>query len=150
MKKAKKEAQSILLELEVHSPPTPILKITKHYEIDVCEVAFLGYRYISAVCSLKSKTIYLNQADSACTKRVTIARELGRYILHEKPVLEKKLSEKEERDKGFEKIKEYQAFAEELLVPFFILERFKDLSTKKLAELFAVSAEMIENRLYYK
>lgn len=107
---------------------------------------------VSGYYRKRDNTIIINREISPARMVFTIAHELGHAMLHEeyiksenyKPVFR---TNKHLSRKPMEEM-EADAFAANFLVPLSVLSRYKDLAeVGELADMFAVSEEVIENRL---
>lgn len=152
---AQKQAEAIWQDLSLSSPPLPILEVAESYGLNVLDADFCKYPGLSGVLDVNKGIIYVNRSDLPVRKRFTIAHELGHWILHRSD-LDRPDSEYApyyRRPIGGEtdgREKEANVFAANLLVPLKQLMYFSArYSERQLAELFAVSQEVIGYRLKY-
>ncbi|MGB7433745.1 MAG: ImmA/IrrE family metallo-endopeptidase [Ahrensia sp.] len=111
-------------------------------------------RKISGYISFKpSAQIIINAKDAPNRKTFTIAHELAHYLMHETyaksngyQVMPRSYSHGNEKP---DEEKEADAFAAHLLVPTHELRKYKawGVSTPEMARIFAVSEDVIKNRM---
>jgi Zn-dependent peptidase ImmA (M78 family) len=112
-----------------------------------------SHEKVAGFLDFKELAIYVNAADPYNRKTFTIAHELGHYVLHaqyfrEHPEAYRVLLRRPMSAASDPREKEANAFAGHLLVPRHFLEGFYKLATvHELADLFAVSADVIRIRL---
>lgn len=151
-KLAEHTAKKIWQNLCLISPPVPILEVADFFGLTIQGASFEEYPDISGVLDLEEHKIYLNEKDSPEHKRFTIAHEIGHWALHKDQLqYNPNMAIYYRRPIGGEsdaKEKEANCFAASLLVP---LELLKELSVKfsikDLAQIFAVSTQVIRYRL---
>lgn len=135
------------------APPIPVLEIAERHGVDVVFADFgeAGAR-VAGFCVFEECRLYVNATDILPRQTFTIAHELGHWILHREfferhperyQILPRFQSD--QRKDPFEQ--EANCFAANLLVPKRLLLPVKHASVAVLAEIFAVSREMMENRL---
>ena len=140
------------LTAKYSSPPIPVVEIAEANGIAVNFSEFGEHSTnIAGFCDFEEPAIYLNNEDSFGRKMFTIAHELGHWMLHRDffeahpkeyavlPRFQKPVRNTLER--------EADCFAAELLVPKRLLVPISDAGAARLADLFGVSREMMENRL---
>lgn len=151
--KAKKNAIGLLELFGIDTPPIDPAKIARNLGITVNFVEFAKENeQISGFYLAQENAIYINEHEYAPRMTFTIAHELGHQRLHEQWA---KTSDYKilYRDEVFKKQKnpkeqEANAFAAHLLVPKFLLDRYRKIATvSELATLFAVSEPVIKYRL---
>jgi len=152
-KKARDEAKKLLDQNGVRSLPVDPEAIAERLGIDVVYVDFndKAADLISGLYDFNTQKIFVNKKLPVNRKTFTIAHELAHAVLHqdyarstdyramprsnfhrEKPAVEK----------------EADVFAACLLVPPGSLKRYKDFaSTQELAEMFAVSKDVITTQM---
>ena len=144
---AKDEALKVLGNFFFLNPPINPIHIAKHYNIDVHFADFHNDE-VSGMYDCDKNIIYVNENDSDNRKIFTIAHELGHYFMHRDWTKTKDyqaFSRKFSKDK---KELEANAFAEHLLVPKKMLDRFYKFATlEELCDIFKVSAGVIQRRL---
>lgn len=151
--RAEKAALEIWEQWGWCSPPIPILEVVESYGLSVREVDLSKYQGLSGALDPSKEMIYLHTGDSPTHKRFSIAHELGHWLLHRKEIENEnsKYTLLFRRPIGGEQDeleKEANCFAANLLVPLHYLRAYRNrLSHTDLAELFAVSQEVIGYRL---
>lgn len=136
------------------SPPIPVLELAESSGVDVVFSDMGVYRStVAGFCDFGAKKIYVNSADPINRKTFTIAHELGHWILHKSffeaypddyPVLPR-FQNPYSSQNPYEL--EANTFAANLLVPPRLLQPVKHAPAAYLANVFAVSRQMMENRL---
>lgn len=135
------------------APPIPVLEIAESHGVDVVFADFdnAGEK-VAGFCDFQNGRIYVNDADRLARQTFTIAHELGHWILHRSyfesaPQLYQILPrfQRVARHNPFEQ--EANCFAANLLVPARLLKPVRNAPVAQLADIFAVSREMMENRL---
>ncbi|MFN8770765.1 MAG: ImmA/IrrE family metallo-endopeptidase [Neisseriaceae bacterium] len=152
--KAEQEALKILNECGIIEPPVDLFKITEDYGIGVQFVEFKDdYKAVSGFYSAKQDTIFVNEEEFPSRQFFTIAHELGHRFLHRTWVesIEYQVLLREQLENPSKDWHEREAncFAANLLVPKFILDKYKDAPIESLAILFSVSRPMISHRLKF-
>ena len=148
---AKREAEA--LSAPYSAPPIPVLEIAESHGVDVMFADFgeAGEK-VAGFCDFQNARLYVNAMDRLSRQTFTIAHELGHWILH-RPFFEKKPDlyqilprfQRVGRSDPFEQ--EANCFAANLLVPSRLLSPVRGANVAQLASIFAVSREMMENRL---
>ncbi len=134
-------------------PPIPVLEIAERAGVDVVFNPFDQFRdTVAGFCDLAARRLYINSKDALNPQTFTIAHELGHWILHREyfeahPDLYHILPRYQEVEDGNAFEKEANHFAAHLLVPKRLLTPVKDAPVAALAQAFAVSQAMMENRL---
>lgn len=145
-------AKANALTSQYSVPPIPVLEIAEQSGVDVVFTDFGKHGPIVAgFCDFEEAKIYVNSADKLGRQMFTMAHELGHWVLH------KDFFSHDEKTYAvlprFQRAKknnietEANYFAAELLVPSRMLYPVKGAGVAKLAEIFGVSKEMMENRL---
>jgi Zn-dependent peptidase ImmA (M78 family) len=134
------------------SPPIPVVEIAEGNGIAVHFSDFGKHSAnIAGFCDFEEPAIYVNNSDSFGRKMFTIAHELGHWMLHRDffEANPKEYAVLPRFQKAVKNIFEREAncFAAELLVPKGLLLPIKDAGVARLADLFGVSREAMENRL---
>lgn len=134
-------------------PPIPVLEIAERKGVDVVFADFgeTGSK-VAGFCDFEEAKLYVNSADSIARQTFTIAHELGHWILHRQffdanPTAYKILPRFQKAELGNPYEQEANRFAADLLVPRRLLSPVKGATVVALASIFAVSREMMENRL---
>lgn len=147
------KANELLFKYKITEPPVRIDEIIENEGLNVIEVDFGNEsNEISGLINPDEKKIYVNQRESDNRQAFTIAHELGHWLLHKS-----KLTQDKEIGIMYRKSivslnndpleKEANCFAANLLVPFFLLEKYKHLGSASLSRLFGVSEDVIRFRL---
>lgn len=152
--KVKETVDRVLKENMVVQPPISPEEIAENYGISINPVIFSEkYKDVAGFFDFEEEKIFVNSEDPYNRRTFTIAHELGHYFLHKKYFIENPKEYKvlhrmpigAVNDDPLEK--EANAFAANLLVPKFLLSKYKDYaSTDELAKLFSVSKDVIRNR----
>lgn len=147
------KAEAAKLADPYSSPPIPVLEIAESHGVDVIITDFgdAGDR-VAGFCDFGSARLYVNAKDALTRQTFTMAHELGHWILHreffdahpERYQILPRFQRAAAND-PFEQ--EANCFAANLLVPDRLLLPVKGAQVATLAEIFAVSREMMENRL---
>ncbi len=153
--RAKNEALRIVNEFGYKEPYVDPVRICRELiGIDVFFADFEGDESaISGFFYHKNNAIYVNKQEYPKRQTFTIAHELGHKMLHEDWVVKTDEYQVLYRDttKITQDWREVEAntFAANLLVPKFMLDRYRKIATvEELATLFVVSMPVIKNRLY--
>ena len=156
--------ERLLHDTDQKTLPINISKIAQSLGIEVLKMSmpkpevsgFIVKREDGQIC------IYVNENDAITRQRFTIAHELAHFYLHykdednvddKKVILDFVKFRNGKYDyEGKEEERQANAFAAELLVPFYFLKEiwddgYRDGHVVFLADLFAVSIEMMEHRL---
>ena len=152
-----REVSKILSEFAVTAPPIPLAEIVRSYGLDIKVAAFKPSKSnVAGFISFPDRRIFVNMADPPNRQRFTIAHELGHWVLHKDRfdnfpnqyhVLERLPVGSDERDPLEQ---EANAFAANLLVPKELILRYSLVAdATELATLFAVSRDVIANRLKF-
>lgn len=149
--KARKNALELLSDFGFDSPPIDPALIARELGIIVNFVEFdKDHENISGFYFAKKNIIYINANEYPPRMTFTIAHELGHQRLHEEWSKSKnyQVLYRDLRNQNDPKEQEANCFAAHLLVPKFLLDKYKKIaSTSELAILFAVSEPVIRNRL---
>lgn len=135
------------------APPIPVLEIAESCGVDVIFADFGGAgEKVAGFCDFQNARLYVNDADRLTRQTFTIAHELGHWILHrsffqEHPDLYQILPRFQRVAKNNPFEQEANCFAANLLVPARLLRPVQTASVAQLSSIFAVSREMMENRL---
>lgn len=111
-----------------------------------------GGEKVAGFCDFHAGRLYVNAGDQINRQTFTIAHELGHWILHrqyfEQHPERYRILPRFQRTEGTDPFEqEANCFAANLLVPKRLLLPVKHASVAALASIFAVSREMMENRL---
>lgn len=167
MRRAEREANRIIVEMGINSPPVMIEDIARRHGAKIHYEPFEGDDDISGVLYNDEKNciIGINSSHSRTRQRFTIAHELGHLLLHNKKFFVDKAVKVSFRDKRSSMAidnNEIEAnqFAAEILMPRAMIEkeiskliskknivRNKDLLIGQLADKFDVSTQSMEFRL---
>jgi Zn-dependent peptidase ImmA (M78 family) len=152
-RKAERAAERILAEMDVTAPPVNPVALAKEMGVEVWFASFTGAsKNVSGFYDCEDNSIYVNEDEYAPRQTFTIAHELGHKVLHQEwansadyKVLWRDVNGQEQDAKEVEA----NAFAANLLMPKFLLDRYIDrgLPPSRLAALFAVSVPAMKNRL---
>ncbi|AYO80718.1 ImmA/IrrE family metallo-endopeptidase [Sphingobium yanoikuyae] len=151
-RRAELEAQRILDEMGVVSPPVNPVEIAKNLGVGVVFVTFTGKsRGISGFFDCEENSIFVNEEEFPLRQTFTVAHELGHSVLHgdwarssDYQVLWRNPAEQYQDFRE----KEANAFAASLLMPRDMMDKYWDsLSAQQLSRLFAVSVPAMRNRL---
>ena len=147
-KHAEREALDILHQMGYEEPPINPVEIAKKLGFEVLEAIF-ERDDVSGMYDYEKKTIYYNHKDAPTRQLFTVAHELGHILLHKEYVSSKEyrvLLRSPHKDDKYEL--EADAFAANLMMPKFMIDRFKSLgTTKKLASAFCVSLQAMTKRI---
>jgi Zn-dependent peptidase ImmA (M78 family) len=147
-KKSEQEALRLLYEFNYKEPPVDPIDIAKQMGIHVKMVTF-DRNDVSGMYNYEQRTIYVNNNEIPTRKLFTVAHELGHAIMHDEYVRSKdyKILLRSSYDKDLVEC-EADAFAANLMMPRFMIDKLKGLTTKEeLAKIFAVSMSAINNRI---
>lgn len=154
-KNAQQEALKLLDKFGYTFPAVDPARICRDLGIRVYFANFEGDDdKISGFFYGEKNEIYVNQKEYPQRQTFTIAHELGHKIMHEewlnssnyKVLLRTSINDSEDP-----KEKEANAFAANLLVPKFMLDKYyKIASIEELATLFMVSAPVIRARIQFE
>ncbi len=135
------------------TPPIPVLEIAERSGVDVVFDPFDQFKdTVAGFCDFQRRRLYINSADPLNRQTFTMAHELGHWILHRQYFLahpdEYAVMPRFQRsDSSNPYEREANIFAATLLVPKRLLDPVKGAPLTQLASIFAVSREMMENRL---
>lgn len=154
--KAQKAAEKILQDFEYTSAPINPVTIANAMGVAVRFATFaedINDR-VSGFFDFEENTIYVNETESPYRQTFTIAHELGHKVLHEDYIKSSEytvlLRQTEMTGNKSPIEQEADAFAANLLVPRFLLDKYRNLATpEKLSHLFVVSESVIRNRLKF-
>ncbi|MFZ6015619.1 MAG: ImmA/IrrE family metallo-endopeptidase [Patescibacteria group bacterium] len=146
----KNEAERILGDNYVVSPPIEIDEIAANYGLELVEADFNDYATtISGF--IDGQSIFVNEKDSTDRQAVTVAVLLARFILYR---------DKLSTDGAYNVLRriplgemegpveeESLYFAANLLIPENLLEKYKDHDANNLAKIFGVPADFLGYRL---
>jgi len=154
-KKAQEAALALLDEFGYEVPPIDPVIISRELGIRVYFVEFEKEDdNISGFFSADENAIYVNKNEYAPRQTFTIAHELGHKRLHEEWLKSSdyKVLLRDQSAAPKDPIEqEANVFAAHLLVPKFILQKYKDIaSIQELATLFMVSEPVIRARLKHE
>lgn len=151
-KKSQKEAINLLEEFGITSPPVDPVNIARSLGIKVFFAEFAPEdNSISGLYDADENAVIVNQDEFPPRQTFTVAHELGHKRLHEewlkssdyKVLLRDQLANSKDPIE-----QEANNFAAHLLVPKFLLDKYRKIaSIKELATLFAVSEPVITFRL---
>jgi Zn-dependent peptidase ImmA (M78 family) len=134
-------------------PPIPVVEIAQRNGV---EVVFDPFRKFSDVvagfCDFTNRKLYVNSSDAINRQTFTVAHELGHWLLHRDYFLDHPdeypyLPRFQKTDKNDPREQEANCFAANLLVPSRLVKDLRNFPVAALARAFAVSREMMENRL---
>jgi Zn-dependent peptidase ImmA (M78 family) len=135
------------------APPIPVLEIAESNGVDVVFDTFDGYAdSVAGFCDFAGAKIYVNGNDPVRRQTFTIAHELGHWLLHRDlfatdPQRYQVLPRFQQPDASDVLEQEANCFAANLLVPAALLRPVKNAGVSRLADMFGVSKQMMENRL---
>jgi Zn-dependent peptidase ImmA (M78 family) len=152
---AEAQAMRLLQESGVLEPPVNPVKIAK--EIVGMTVNFVTFtdesNDVSGFYDPQENAIFVNSEEYPLRQTFTVAHELGHKILHEewaKSADYKVLLRNSERSEQDFREKEANAFAANLLMPRFMMDRYwESVSISQLSQLFAVSVPAVRARLSF-
>jgi Zn-dependent peptidase ImmA (M78 family) len=149
-KRAEWEALRILHNMGYEYPPVNPIKIAESLGITVKCVGFSDMDYISGMYDYEKNTIYYNHKDAPTRQLFTVAHELGHFTLHKDYIEDDnkyKLLLRSPHD-GDKYELEADAFAANLMMPKFMINKFLSVATKEdLASAFCVSLQAIKKRI---
>ncbi|RYF30034.1 MAG: ImmA/IrrE family metallo-endopeptidase [Cytophagaceae bacterium] len=153
-RKAEQEAQRILDEMGLVSPPVNPVKISKDLGLSVVFATFSGEsRGISGFFDCEENAIFVNEEEYPLRQTFTVAHELGHSVLHgewarsaDYQVLWR---DPTKQHQDFRET-EANAFAASLLMPRDMMDKYWNrLSLEQMSRLFAVSVPAMKNRLSF-
>lgn len=150
--RVKREAARLLRDFAVSEPPVDPAKIARELGVTVYFVKFSPDKQnVSGFFDCDEGAIFVNKDEWPLRQTFTIAHELGHKILHEEWARSsdyKVLLRDQDYSGDDPHEKEANAFAANLLVPRFMLDKYwKALTPEQLSHLFAVSVPVIKFRL---
>jgi Zn-dependent peptidase ImmA (M78 family) len=156
-KNAQREAEKLIREFEYIKPPINPIEIARAIGVDVKFVVFDDPEInekVSGFFDFDENAIYVNEREIPTRQTFTIAHELGHKILHEDYINSSDykvlLRQAEMTGKKDPKEQEADAFAANLLVPRFLIDKYRKLANPaELSKLFVVSSHVILHRLKY-
>lgn len=150
--KAQREAQRILEDMAIVSPPINPVQIARSLGVEVIFVTFSEEsRGVSGFFDCEENSIFVNEEEVPLRQTFTVAHELGHSVLHrdwaksaEYQVLWR---DPTKQHQDFRE-REANAFAAELLMPRQLMDQYWDrFSVSELSRLFAVSVPAMKVRL---
>jgi Zn-dependent peptidase ImmA (M78 family) len=150
-----REVTCIHSDFKVTEPPVDPVKIARALGVTVYFVTFEWEKQnVSGFFDCDERAIFVNKDEYPLRQTFTIAHELGHKVLHEewaKSAEYKVLLRDQDGNSDDLREKEANAFAANLLVPRFLLDRYwNKLTSEQLSRLFAVSVSMIKHRLAFE
>ncbi len=150
--RVKRVVDRIIDDLGIASPPVNPVDVARQLGVDVEFVTFGGKYYnISGFYDCETTSILVNAEEYPLRQTFTVAHELGHHMLHREwaKTSDYTMLMRDADYNGRETHeKEANAFAGNLLVPRFMLDRYwQTTSIEGLSKLFAVSVPVIKNRL---
>lgn len=154
-RRAQAEALRLLNEAGIVEPPVNPIKLAR--DLVNVKVTFVTFdpvdSKISGFYDAEENAIYVNSEDPPLRQTFTVAHELGHKVLHEDWAKSADYKvfhrDPEETEQDFRE-KEANAFAANLLMPRFMMDRYwESLSVSELSQLFAVSVPAIKARLSF-
>lgn len=154
-RRARQEAARILEEFSVSAPPVDPVNISRSLGLQVRFVKFSGnFDRVSGFYDAGENAIYVNSEEYPLRQTFTVAHELGHSLLHREWARSKDykiLMRDQSAEDPDPHEKEANAFAGNLLVPRFLLERYvPNANVEQLSRLFAVSVPVIKARLAFE
>lgn len=153
-RRAKGEAMHLLQQFGLEKPPVNPMEIAQHLGVKVSFVEFeKKLNNISGFYDFEEDTIFVNMDEYPLRQTFTIAHELGHRILHAEWAKSPDYRVLMRDDMGANDPKEAEAnaFAANLLVPRFMLDKYWEIATvTQLSGLFAVSVPVIKNRISFE
>jgi len=142
----------IIDDLGISSPPVNPVEVARQLGLEVEFATFNGdFSSVSGFYDCDSNAIIVNAKEYPLRQTFTVAHELGHHLLHREwaKTSEYTMLMRDTDYYGAEAHeKEANAFAGNLLVPRFMLDRYwQATSVEGLSKLFAVSVPVIKNRL---
>ena len=148
------DVQDLQRRFCVSDPPIDPVEIARGSGVDVLFVTFGGQsQRISGFYDAEENAIYVNADEYPLRQTFTVAHELGHARLHRdwaRGSEYQMLMRDQDAPSGNKYEKEANAFAAHLLVPRFLLDRYRHLEISDLSRIFAVSVPVIENRLSFE
>jgi Zn-dependent peptidase ImmA (M78 family) len=152
-RRAESAALAILREAAINEPPVDPVELAKERGIGVNFVTFAPESDdISGFYDSEDNTIFVNREESPLRQTFTVAHELGHTILHKEWAKSSEykvlLRDTTQEEQDFRE-KEANAFAANLLMPRFLMDRYFSLPVSELSQLFAVSVPAVKARLSF-
>lgn len=158
---AKQSALDILNSQGLIEPPVNPVEIARNMGVSVYFITFSDPEIsekVSGFYDPSDDAIYVNEKEFPKRQTFTVAHELGHRILHrdwassnDYKMLLRQDGHNYETLEDEVREKEANTFAAHLLVPRNMLNNYHNLaSPEKLSDLFAVSLEMLKNRLSFE
>jgi Zn-dependent peptidase ImmA (M78 family) len=154
-RRAEQKALEFLKKAGVVEPPVNPVQLAEMAGVKVSFVTFSPdeSEKVSGFYDCEENAILVNSEESPLRQTFTVAHELGHKILHEEwaksadyKVL---LRNPEKSDQQDPREQEANAFAANLLMPRFLMDRYYSLPVPQLSQLFAVSVPAIKARLSF-
>lgn len=153
--KVKREVRRLHEEFDINEPPVDPIRIARGVGVTIYFVTFEPKKQnVSGFFDCEEGAIFVNKDEFPLRQTFTIAHELGHKILHEDWAKSSDYrvllrGSNYQADEPHEK--EANAFAANLLVPRFMLDKYYSrLNPEQLSTLFAVSVPMIKFRLAFE
>ena len=144
------------LSVGYERPPIPVLEVAERCGVEVLIGDFGKFRdQVSGLCDFDEARLLVNKDDDFIRQTFTMAHELGHWVLH-KSVMERNpdnipvLPRFQDPDRNDPMEKEANSFAMHLLVPERLLRPVRHASVPQLADVFAVSENMMVFRLRHE
>jgi Zn-dependent peptidase ImmA (M78 family) len=158
---AKKSALDILNSQGLIEPPVNPVEIARNMGVSVYFITFEDANIsekVSGFYDPGEDAIYVNEKEFPKRQTFTVAHELGHRMMHREwassndyKMLLRQDANNYINSEDAMREKEANVFAAHLLVPRSMLNAYYDLaSPEKLSDLFAVSIEMLKNRLSFE
>ena len=150
--KAAAEANKIIKELHIATPPVDPLEVADYLGVKVSEIEMPEkFEKVSGFMDFTTKEIVLNKDDSSKRKAFTIAHELGHLVLHgtkyiQNPSSYNVLFRLSELNENSDEEKEANTFAACLLAPKEMLKTYSDVPEGIKAKIFGVSPTLLKYR----
>jgi Zn-dependent peptidase ImmA (M78 family) len=148
---AENEATRLLNEAGIYSPPVNPIDVSRFLGVRVSFVSFTGdSSQISGLFDFTTDTIMVNKDEPGVRQTFTIAHELGHRVMHQDWAASDNYSvlwrdpTKQKKDR---REQEANVFAASLLMPREMVKRYRHLDIQAMARLFAVSEQVVNNRL---
>jgi Zn-dependent peptidase ImmA (M78 family) len=147
----------VLVDNSIYEPPVQPLELARNYKTRVLFADFGDeHRDVAGFLDYKKSDIYVNTHDAPRRQTFTIAHELGHVLLHGSlfeahPEEYRVLLRSPIAGQKDPLEQEANAFAANLLVPRFMLDKYYQTASKfELARLFNVSEDVIRFRLAFE
>lgn len=147
--KAVQMAEKVIADNYISRPPVRVFELAKNYGLMVKESTALNST-ISGFIYIETNVIVINASEPVTRQAFTVAHELGHWLLHH-PQLENNpdLGIMYRSPLGGQvdpTEQEANTFAANLLVPKMLLSEYQGLEDGRVANIFAVSEEVIRYR----